>query len=494
VGKRKRRAIRKGYFLGIGIGIAVVVIAVLLFIGTAPRGAKASIMLKDEQGNPITASRIILDNTDLGSATGEITPEVLDVGEHTIIIFWSGAKYTKTFYYSEGETIILVQLSSPVETRISVWNKNLNQPIANVTVYVDGEVKGTTSTDGLVTVTLEPGSHTFRLLGSGVSHEEIRATSAEANFVEFKVERTSTITISVSDELTGSPVEGAAVYVDAVYKGETSAGGSLEISDVKDGQHEIEARYKGSSESKSVTVTQTTMSFGLSIPVPRTITLTVNDEETGLPADGIDIYIDDVKKGTTTQNGELVIEDILPGRHKVGLDVPSYTQMVERYIDVGMQESVSLAIDMPNPEFSVSVRNLGDYGFPDRRFDVEVTLKNMGDVPSKDTTAIILVYHGSDDFQSVKDSAMLDFGDMAGGGLSRSEEFTNLDFDYWNGTRVFVVVVDRWEYTPQSGTIVAEVSTEEALLLQLGRQAWQYMEEHPEIVGKIASMFLSRVL
>lgn len=481
----------KGYFLGIGIGTATVVIVILFLIGTAPEGTKASIMLKDEQGNPITATRIVLDGADLGSATGEVTPEVLNVGDHTIIIFWGGAKYTKTFYFSGEETVILVQLPNPVETRISVWNEDLNQPIANVTVYVDGEVQGTTSADGLITVALEPGSHTFRLLGSGVSHEEIRAVSAEANFVEFKVERTSVITVSVSDELTGNPVKSAAVYVDAVYKGETSAGGSLEISDVKDGTHEIEVQYKGSSESKSISVTQTTTSFSLSIPVPRTITLSVSDEGTGLPVDGINIYVDDALRGATTQTGELIIEDILPGRHKASLDVPGYTQMVEKYIDVGVQESVPLAIDMPNPSFVVTAK-VDTWWWFDEKGRVTVTLANMGELPSEGTIAVVFVYR-MDTYQKIAER-IIPFGQIPPypqSGSSPSEDTGEInEFVYGPTEEAVVIVVDKSKYVPQDEQGMTRISNSISVVGQALRDAIEWVRNNPQIIGTIAKIFI----
>lgn len=223
------------------------------------------------------------------------------------------------------------------------------------------------------------------------------------------------------------------------------------------------------------------------------ITLNVSDIETSEAVDAIDVYVDGTFKGKTTQDGQLDLTDISPGRHRIGLDVPGAQGMVERYIDVGAEDQVTLAVDMPNPSFVVTVSVTDKRGVLDQRMDIDVTLKNMGDVSSQDTTVIVFVYHGND-LENVKDSAMLDFGNMASGGLSRNEKATNLDSSYWHGNRIFVVVVDRWKYTPESGTIVAEVSTSEALLTSLARQARQYLEEHPEMIGKIAQMFLSKLL
>lgn len=482
--KGKRGAIRKGYFIGIGIGIAVVVIAVLLLIGTTPQGAKASITLKDEQGNPLTASKIILDGTDLGSATGEVTPEVLDVGEHTIIIFWGGAKYTKTFYFSGEETILLIQLSSPIETRISVWNESLNQPIANVTVYVDGEVQGTTSADGLITVTLEPGGHTFRLLGSGVSHEEIRAVSAEANFVEFKVERTSVITISVSDELTGNPVRSAAVYFDGVYKEETPASGTLEIRDVKDGQHQIEVRYKNLSTEESIMVTQTATSFSLSIPVPRTVTLAISDEETGLPVSEMRVFIDGSEEGITTEEGEIIIEDILPGTHKAEIDVPGYIGRKEKYFDVGIQERIPLIIDMPNPEFQIAVSGESHWQIWYELGEVCVELVNVGNADSKSTIVLVLVYR-EDDLSNPIDSEILNFPSLVPiqhGGESETRYWNDVNFVLGPSEIIVTIVFDGWTYTPQNEQVLSQITVPSSMLAELTYSVTNYLKEHPEVI------------
>lgn len=484
-----KKARRKGYF--IGIGIAIVVIAVLLLFVFDSREAGATIVLKDEQGNLITTSRVILDGSDLGPTTGEIRPEILEIGDHTIVIFWANAKYTKTFHFSGEETIILIELSNPVDVRISVWNKNLNQPIANVTVYADGDVKGTTSTDGIVTVTLDPGSHTFKLLGSGVSHEEIRAVSAEANFVEFKVERLSVITISVVDELTGDPVKDAVVYLDGSYKGETAMNGSLEISEVKDGSHEIEARYKGSSESKSVTVTQTTTSFNLSIPVPRTVVLKVKDEGTDLPVNDARVYLGGKEVGWTTQDGTLTVEDILPGSYRVTINVSGYGTLDAGYIDIGIQPQVEATVDMPNPSFVVTAK-VDTWWFFDEKGKVTVTLTNMGELPSEGTIAVVFVYE-MDTYQKIAERT-IPFGQIPPypqSGSSISEDTGEMSEFVWGPTEeAAVIVVDKSKYVPQDEQGMTRISNSVSVVGQALRDAIEWVRDNPEIIGTIAKIFI----
>ena len=285
----------------------------------------------------------------------------------------------------------------------------------------------------------------------------------------------------------GQTVSASRVLVDGVDRG---SGGSISLTGLDLGSHTV-IIYIGDA--------QFTKSFYFSgqatvtVQLKSRITLNASDIETGVAIDTIDVYADGTYKGKLTQDGQLDITNIAPGRHRVGLDVPGAQGMVERYVTVGEEDQVSLSIDMPNPSFVTTVSVTSKYGLLDQRMDIKVTLKNMGDVSSQDTTAIIFVYHG-DDLETVKDSAMLDFGNLASGGLSADQEATNLDSDYWHRNRIFVVVVDRWKYTPQNGTVAAEVSTSESQLTQLARWAGQYLEQHPEIVGKIASMFLSKLV
>jgi len=291
-------------------------------------------------------------------------------------------------------------------------------------------------------------------------------------------------TLEFRDEQ-GREVTATKVLIDG---NDWGSGGSISIKGLDIGSHTLiifigDAQYtKAFYFSGQDTVT---------IQLKSRITLNLSDSETSAAVDAIDVYVDGTFKGKTTQDGQLDLADIAPGRHRIGLDVPGAQGMVERYIDVGVENQASLTVDMPNPTFVTAVSP--NYNFWHTNMTIDVTLKNMGNVNSQDTVVLVFVYFG-ENFTTYRDSDMLDFGNIAPGGISVTRTTETLDASFWESERIFAVVVDRWKYTLQSGTVAAEVYTPEALLTQLARQARQYLEQHPELVGKIANMFLSKLL
>lgn len=480
-------------YLSIG-GVVGAVAAITIILMAIP-GCSATpvIALESEEGNPITASQVILDGKDMGSVSGKLELEALEGGDHTIIVVWNGAKYEKAFYYGGEEKVILIELPDPVSTLVSVWEKNLNKPIPNVIIYVDGERKGTTNVDGVCTFMLAPGDHTFKLTGDGVSLTEVRAVGPTSGTIEFEVEKAETVVVKVVDKLTRGAVENAEIYLDGVYKGETSVNGNLEISNVKDGSHQIEVTCKGVSESKSVTVSSGDTFFSFSISVPRTVTLIVNDTETGLPIREMDVYVDGEFRGTTTRDGELIIESILPGHHTVGLDVSGYTGMVNKYIDVGTEQIIPVDIDAPNPVFVVGVDansywDFGEYG------NVYVTLSNIGEVDSEGTQILVLVYR-EDDLTMPIASKVLAFPSLVPtqhGGQEVEKDWPDIDaFVYGPREIVVVVVYDGWRYTPQNGQVVNQANVSSSIATEIAYSVGQYLKEHPEeVVNTIAKIVI----
>jgi hypothetical protein len=232
------------------------------------------------------------------------------------------------------------------------------------------------------------------------------------------------------------------------------------------------------------------------IVVSHEITLQMTDNETGKPIDAVDVYVDGTLEGRTVQDGQLDVASISPGRHKVGLDTPGAQGMVEKYINVGDNDQIiSVTFDMPNPHFLASSSVLWE-GWRKEVMDVKVTLKNMGNVDSQNTAALVLVYRGND-FEKAVDSRLIDFGNIAPGSSAELETGTlntgNRLLDD-HGNRILVVVIDRWAYTPQNGEVVSEIYTPEGLLTQLVDQVGAYLQQHPEVIGKIAGAFISAIL
>ncbi len=483
--REKRRDVLKKH-LSIGGVVGAVAAIIIILIAIPGCSATPVIALESEEGNPITASQVILDGKDMGSVSGKVEVEALEGGDHTIIIIWNGAKYEKDFYYGGKEKVIVIQLPNPVSTLVSVWEKNLNKPIPNVIIYVDGEKKGTTNVDGACTFMLAPGDHTFKLTGDGVSLTKVRAVGPTSGTIEFEVEKVETIVVEVTDTLTGQAVENAEIYLDGVYKGETSVNGNLEISNVKDGSHQIEVTCKGVSESKSVTVSSANTLFSFSIPIPRTVTLIVHDTETGLSVREIDVYVDGELRGTTTRDGKFIIENILPGHHTVGVDVPGYTGMVNKYIEVGTQEIISLDVDVPNPVFVVGVDansywDFGEYG------NVFVTLSNVGEVNSEGTQVLVLVYR-DDNLTMPIASKVLSFPSLVPtqhGGQPVEKDWSGIDAFVWGpGEIVVVVIFDGCRYTPQNEQPVNSAAVSSSMVAELAYSVNEYLKAHPEEVTR----------
>lgn len=491
--KEKRRDVLKKYLL-IGGVVSAVAAILIIFIAIPRFSATPVIALESEEGTPITASQVTLDGQDMGSVSGTMQVEALEGGDHTIIIIWNGAKYEKGFYYGGKEKVILIQLPNPVSTLVSVWENNLNKPIPNVIIYVDGEKKGTTNVDGACTFMLAPGDHTFKLTGDGVSLTKVRAVGPTSGTIEFEVEKAETIVVEVTDTLTGQAVENADIYLDGVYKGETSVIGNLEISNVKDGSHQIEVTYKGVSESKSVTVSSANTFFSFSISIPCTVTLAVHDTETGLPVKEMDVYIDGDMRGTTTRDGQLVIENILPGRHTVGLDVPGYTGMVNKYIEVGTEETISLDVDVPNPTFDVGVEARSYLSGFNELGEVTVSLSNTGETDSRGTSVLVLVYT-EDDLATPIASNVLDFPSLVPrqyGGESVKKTWGSIDGFVWGPEEVVVVVIsDGWPFTPQNKQVVNQARVPSSMAVEIVHSVGEYLKEHTEeVINTIAKIVI----
>ena len=495
---------RKNIIVGGAIFVAIILVAFIFILNfdkdpsgiTVDSNNNPIVSLQDDNGNSITASKVILDGRDLGAQQGNFELNDLELGIHTLIVIWNGARYEETFYYSSGENTITVQLLAPVNTLISVWEKNLNQPISNVAVYVDGEKKGTTNNDGECYVMLAPGDHTFRLTGNGVSVTKIRTVGLTSSLIEFEVEKTETITIYVNDKLTLQPIEGVKIYLDGLEKGETSVYGYLEINNVKYGSHQISYEYMGVLESKSISVSVDTTYFSFSISIPRTITLNFYDEETGISIKEMNVYIDDELYGRTTRDGQFYVDSILPGLHKIGMDIPGYTGMIDEYINIDVEDSISIYIDVPNPVFQIGVEGRTWWNF-DELGEVTVSLRNMGEINSMGTSVLVLVYLKNDISTPIA-THVFDFPSLVptkDGGHSVEQTWTDISAFVWGEEEIVVVAVfDSWSYTPHNGEIVSQIAIPDSLVTQLGVSALKYISEHPELIGTGLSILAKLVI
>ncbi len=180
----------------------------------------------------------------------------------------------------------------------------------NCTVFIDGESRPDTDSNGELEVNLQPGIHAIRMGRDGYvtreSDVEITSTPDEQ-----QIEITLSPLLVNLHVITDPPA--AEVYLDDVYKGSTNVNGLLVIERVNPTQpHSLRVQKEGYAKQPDVPIT--TYSGQISFKLERdSIILRV----TTAPAEA-DIYLDDVYKGTSTSDGLLLIEAVNPNQsHKL---------------------------------------------------------------------------------------------------------------------------------------------------------------------------------
>jgi hypothetical protein len=221
-----------------------------------------------------------------------------------------------------------------------------------------------------------------------------------------------------------------------------------------------------------------------------TVTLKVTDTETGLSVDNLLVFVDGIQKGKTDQAGELDIAAVDYGRHRIMVLAPnSEKAMVERYVDVASDVNVPVSIDMPNPVFEATLKARTGWWFNEYGF-VDVTMKNVGAAVSEDTTAIVSLYVQGTDSAPVA-TRMLDFQNMAPGGLSVQKSTDRMDEFVWGKAEyISVVVIERYRYTPQNMKVIVEGQVPASIISRVVTDVMNYIRLHPEIIGQIAQIFL----
>lgn len=290
----------------------------------------------------------------------------------------------------------------------------------------------------------------------------------------------------------GQAVPATRVLVDGVDRG---SGSSISLTGLDLGSHTV-IIYIGDAQ-----FTKTFYFSGqgtVTVQLKSRITLNLSDEETGESIDAIDVYVDDHKEGTTTQDGQLDLTNIAPGRHRVGLDVPGAQGMVERYVTVGEEDQVSLSIDMPNPSFVVTaeVDDWYDWWHLDEKGKVTVTLTNMGELPSEGTIAVVFVYR-MDTYQKIAERTITlgQIPPYPQSGSSISEDTGEMSEFVWGPTEeAAVIIVDKSKYVPEDEQGMTKISNSVSVVGQALRDAIEWVRDNPEIIGKIARIFVGDAL
>lgn len=436
------------------IAIGIIFVFVLLLIGSSlfSKSAQGQLTLAYENGESIKPDKVLLDGNNVQTAEGKIDISKITKGSHTITISVSGVEYAEDFYY-EGEGIT-IKLNKPIETYVAVFSQELNQPIYNVKIYSDGQIKCTTNSDGTCSFFEKPDKHTIKLQSDGIFYEEIKTIVSNSNSFTFKVSRTLSVNINVKDELTNNPLENAEVYIDGGYKGKTDSSGSFKIIDIKEGSHNLEIRYKSISKSQSIQVSSSQNNFELKIKAPRTITMELKDTETNKPINGMTIFLESSTSTyrsilPTDDNGRTTIENIMPEDYHIRLEGATGNQIKpSKLFTVSNSNIISETVDMPNPRFQLTVIP-NDPWCMSGGITVDVKIANVGDEVSEDTTAIVLEYNIRGNTTELIGKDVIRFGGIAKGEITSVKTTKSLPNPCWDKQDIVVLVFDGSKYVPK---------------------------------------------
>jgi len=185
---------------------------------------------------------------------------------------------------------------------VSLWI--VSNP-ANCKLFIDGESRGETDLSGELELKLPPGTYSVRLSREGYITREADVDvlpTPEAQEAQFTLP-VALVTLNVVTD-----PQGAEVYLDDVYKGASGPTGSLLLERVNPSQaHTLRVRKAGYvQQSTPVTANAGQISIKL---LPDSVRLAVVTD----PPEA-EVYLNDVYKGTSTQDGSLVIDNVNPNQ------------------------------------------------------------------------------------------------------------------------------------------------------------------------------------
>lgn len=433
-----------------------------------------------------------------GSITGLIAlPGPIGLTTTTIRTTRPTTIRTTTPGVTTTKTTIEVTTVLQDNVKVSIWSKISNEPISDIDVYLDEEKMCSTNHEGICIFYTDPGGHVLKIRSEGIYEEKAITATEILKTHEFKVERKFDIDIKVVDKLSGDRVSGAEVYVDGSSKGITPSTGILTVSDIIEGEHNIQAKYRDTlSDSKNIRV-YPSKTFEIEVLVPRTIMVSVSDEDTEKPIEHVDVYVNEKLMDTTDQAGRARIENILPGTHKFGLDVPTFTHMVEKYYDIGLQDEILIKVDMPNPIYTGSINCNEEWDW--NKFehygvcDVEIT--NRGEIDSEYTYAQVLIYKIENN--TIKDriaSDTISFGNMAPRDTDSetTERFYQFSMNYDEGA--VLVIFDSYPYSTDNEKLLQEITVSESLIKDWVRDGKEWCEADPERCAKVAGIIIGETM
>lgn len=238
--------------------------------------------------------------------------------------------------------------------------------------------------------------------------------------------------------------------------------------------------------------TQTTSPTPSSSIFSAKLTLKITDTETEKPIDNVSVFVDDKYVGTSMQSGELEIENLEYGNHKISITTLEGQDIFEQGVSISGDTILPVLIDMPNPDFEVTVDVKADYVAFRELGRISITLKNTGQIISQDTIALVFVFI-EDNTNFPIASRIIEFGNIKSDAQPIMKEIVGIDSFVWPEVeRAIVIIIDKWKYTPENNQLIIQETAPYWFTIEALKNTRTYIEAHPEIGGTINKIILAR--
>lgn len=262
-------------------------------------------------------------------------------GRHTIEVSRSGYfPYSTVVTVPAGGTSSVNAALSPIQ---STGSLRVSSSPSGAEVYVDEIYRGYTP---LTVGSLSTGRHTVRLQLSGYQDSTRTVDISPGSEAAISVVMNPAYQPSYGDILVSSVPDGAAIYLDSVYRGITLQGNSFDISAVAPGTHTISLLKSGYQDySTTVSVAAGSVSTVSAVLNPGSRPPATGSITAQSSPSGADVYLDNAYRGFTP----LTISDISAGSHVVMFRMAGYTDAQYPVQVVSGQSMQVLGMLSPSP-------------------------------------------------------------------------------------------------------------------------------------------------
>jgi molybdopterin converting factor small subunit len=214
------------------------------------------------------------------------------------------------------------------------------------------------------------------------------------------------------------------------------------------------------------------------------VMLTLKDSQTDEFVNDVTVYVDGKEKGQMTQQGTLLLQTIPVGQHDLSINYEGYGSIDVGYITVNKDTtSLTEIVDMPNPKLTISLSVHEWLDWFNELGEATITVGNQGQIQSKDTMALIIVYNAESN--TVLDQDIVRLGSVSVGETS-SQKSGQLDTSYWDDEYVLAVLFDGSRYITQKD-LSTSINAPGSVVDDLVRSVASYCAEHPDLTEKIVA-------